>query len=58
MGLQSLMGGKQMTIGEPVHQEGHDLAARSGEPVTALVARLASHDVAVDAHATVPDWWG
>jgi hypothetical protein len=47
-----------MTLGEPVHQEGHDLAARSGEPVTALVARLASHDVAVDAHATVPDWWG
>jgi hypothetical protein len=30
MGLQSLMGGKQMTIGEPVHQADHDLAARGG----------------------------
>jgi len=28
------------------------------EPVTDLVARLASHDVAVDAGATLPDWWG
>ncbi|HEY6320617.1 MAG TPA: DUF222 domain-containing protein [Thermoanaerobaculia bacterium] len=28
------------------------------EPVTALAARLASHGVAVDAGATVPDWWG
>ena len=28
------------------------------EPVTALVARLASHGVAVDASATLPDWWG
>jgi hypothetical protein len=28
------------------------------EPVTALVARLESHGVAVDAHATLPDWWG
>jgi hypothetical protein len=28
------------------------------EPVTALVARLASHGVAVDAGATLPDWWG
>jgi len=32
------------------------VAAR--EPVTALAARLASHGVAVDAHATLPDWWG
>jgi len=30
----------------------------AGEPVTALVARLASQGVAVDAHATLPDWWG
>jgi hypothetical protein len=28
------------------------------EPVTALVARLASQEVAVDGHATLPDWWG
>jgi Domain of unknown function (DUF222)/HNH endonuclease len=28
------------------------------EPVTALVARLASHGVAVDPGATLPDWWG
>jgi hypothetical protein len=28
------------------------------EPATAIVARLASHDVAVDARATLPDWWG
>jgi Domain of unknown function (DUF222)/HNH endonuclease len=28
------------------------------EPVTTLVARLASHGVAVDGHATLPDWWG
>ena len=28
------------------------------EPVTSLVARLASHGVDVDAGATVPDWWG
>ena len=28
------------------------------EPVTALVARLASHGVAVDGGATLPDWWG
>jgi hypothetical protein len=28
------------------------------EPVTALVARLASHGVDVDAAATLPDWWG
>jgi len=32
------------------------VAAR--EPVTALAARLASHGVAVNAHATPPDWWG
>ena len=30
----------------------------AGEPVTALAARLAGHGVAVDAHATLPDWWG
>ena len=28
------------------------------ELVTALVARLASEGVAVDARATLPDWWG
>ena len=28
------------------------------EPVTALAERLASQGVAVDAHATLPDWWG
>src|ERR1700720_955415 len=28
------------------------------EPVTDLAARLASHGVAVDAGATLPDWWG
>jgi hypothetical protein len=28
------------------------------EPVTALVARLASDGVVVDAGATLPDWWG
>ena len=28
------------------------------EPVTALVARLASHDMAVDAGAPLPAWWG
>jgi hypothetical protein len=32
------------------------VAAR--EPVTALVERLASQGVAVDARATLPDWWG
>ena len=30
----------------------------AGEPVTALAARLADHGVALDAHATLPDWWG
>jgi hypothetical protein len=30
----------------------------AGEPVTALVARLAGHGVDVDAGATLPDWWG
>ncbi len=28
------------------------------EPLAALAAHLASHDVAVDASATLPDWWG
>jgi hypothetical protein len=28
------------------------------EPVTSLVARLASQGVAVDGGATLPDWWG
>src|ERR1700724_1775883 len=32
--------------------------APAREPVTALAARLASHGVAVDAGATLPDWWG
>ena len=31
MGLQSLMGEEQMTIGEPANQAGHDLAARGGD---------------------------
>jgi hypothetical protein len=30
----------------------------AGEPVPALVSRLASHGVAVDAGETLPDWWG
>jgi len=34
------------------------LPMQVGEPVTALAARLVSHGVAVDAHATLPDWWG
>ena len=34
------------------------LPVSAGEPVTALVARLANHGVAVDAGATLPDWWG
>ena len=28
------------------------------EPAAALATRLASHGVAVDAGATLPDWWG
>jgi glucose/arabinose dehydrogenase len=35
-----------------------ELSAPAREPVTALVARLASHGVAVDGGATLPDWWG
>jgi hypothetical protein len=42
---------------EPL-QEAPALPAPVGEPVTALVARLASHGVGVDAGATLPDWWG
>ncbi|HVR10894.1 MAG TPA: DUF222 domain-containing protein [Thermoanaerobaculia bacterium] len=34
------------------------LPAAAREPVTALVARLASQGVAVDGRATLPDWWG
>jgi hypothetical protein len=34
------------------------LPAVTGEPVTALVTRLASQGVAVDAGETVPSWWG
>ncbi len=34
------------------------LPGLAGEPVPALVARLASHGVAVDAGATLPYWWG
>ena len=34
------------------------LPVPAGEPVTALAARLASRGVAVDARATLPDWWG
>jgi Domain of unknown function (DUF222)/HNH endonuclease len=43
--------------GRPL-QEAPALPVSAGEPVTALVARLASHGVAVDAGATLPDWWG
>jgi hypothetical protein len=43
--------------GRPL-QEAPALPVPAGEPVTALVARLASHGVAVDAGATLPDWWG
>jgi Domain of unknown function (DUF222)/HNH endonuclease len=38
--------------------EAPTLPVSAGEPVTALVARLAGHGVAVDAGATLPDWWG
>jgi Domain of unknown function (DUF222)/HNH endonuclease len=34
------------------------LPVLSQEPVTALVERLADQGVAVDASATMPDWWG
>jgi len=34
------------------------LPVSAREPITALVARLASQGVAVDAGATRPDWWG
>jgi hypothetical protein len=34
------------------------LPVAAGEPDTALVARLASHGVAVDARDTLPAWWG
>jgi len=34
------------------------LPAPAREPVTALVARLASNGVAVDGRAMLPDWWG
>jgi len=34
------------------------LPAAAREPVTALVAQLASRGVAVDGRATLPDWWG
>jgi Domain of unknown function (DUF222)/HNH endonuclease len=34
------------------------LPVSAREPVTALVARLASHGVAVNAGATLLDWWG
>ena len=34
------------------------LPAVAGEPVPALVSRLASHGVAVDAGETLPSWWG
>ena len=39
-------------------QEAPALPVPAGEPVTALAARLASHGAAVDAGATLPDWWG
>jgi hypothetical protein len=34
------------------------LPVLAGEPVAALVSRLASHGVAVDAGETLPAWWG
>ncbi len=34
------------------------LPETTDEPVAALTAHLARHDVAVDASATLPDWWG
>jgi hypothetical protein len=34
------------------------LPGLAGQPVPALVARLASHGVAVDAGVTLPNWWG
>jgi hypothetical protein len=34
------------------------LPAVAGEPVPALVSRLSSHGVAVDAGETLPTWWG
>ena len=34
------------------------LPVLAGEPVPALVSRLASHGVAVDAGETLPAWWG
>jgi hypothetical protein len=34
------------------------LPVGAGEPDTALVSRLASHGVAVDARETLPSWWG
>ncbi|HEV3073209.1 MAG TPA: DUF222 domain-containing protein [Thermoanaerobaculia bacterium] len=46
MGLQLLMGGKQMTIGEPGQQADHDLAARGGglelEELGERIAELAA----------------
>ncbi|HXO28423.1 MAG TPA: DUF222 domain-containing protein [Thermoanaerobaculia bacterium] len=38
--------------------EAPTLPVAAGEPVTALAARLASEGLAVDARATLPDWWG
>ena len=35
-----------------------ELSVSAREPVTALVAHLASHGVAVDGGAPLPDWWG
>jgi len=43
--------------GRPL-QEAPGLPVPAGEPVTALATRLASHGVAVDVGATLPDWWG
>ncbi len=34
------------------------LPVLASEPVTSLAARLADHGVAVNAGATLPDWWG
>ena len=43
--------------GQPL-PEAPALPAPLREPVTALAVRLASQGVAVDSHATLPDWWG
>jgi hypothetical protein len=43
--------------GRPL-EEAPALPPLAGEPVAALVSRLASHGVAVDGGETLPSWWG